>query len=56
MSKLQEKIDLYTSEVEKLGLGLNAELLAVPNLIVERDAALKCLELLKNAIESKATN
>jgi small subunit ribosomal protein S1 len=28
MSKLQEKIDLYTSEVEKLGLGLNAELLA----------------------------
>ncbi len=28
MSKLQEKIDLYTSEVEKLGLGLNADLLA----------------------------
>ncbi len=28
MSKLQEKIDLYTSEVEKLGLGLNTELLA----------------------------
>jgi len=28
MSKLQEKIDLYQSEVEKLGLGLNAELLA----------------------------
>ena len=28
MSKLQEKIDLYTSEVEKLGLGLNVELLA----------------------------
>ena len=28
MSKLQEKIDLYSSEVEKLGLGLNAELLA----------------------------
>ena len=26
MSKLQEKIDLYTSEVEKLGLGLNADL------------------------------
>ncbi len=28
MSKLQEKIDLYQSEVEKLGLGLDAELLA----------------------------
>ncbi len=28
MSKLQEKIELYTSEAEKLGLGLNAELLA----------------------------
>ncbi len=28
MSKLQEKIDLYQSEVEKLGLGLNADLLA----------------------------
>ena len=28
MSKLQEKIDLYSSEVEKLGLGLNADLLA----------------------------
>ena len=28
MSKLQEKIELYTGEVEKLGLGLNAELLA----------------------------
>ena len=28
MSKLQEKIDQYQSEVEKLGLGLNAELLA----------------------------
>ena len=28
MSKLQEKIDLYSKEVEKLGLGLNAELLA----------------------------
>lgn len=27
MSKLQEKIELYTSEAEKLGLGLNAELL-----------------------------
>jgi small subunit ribosomal protein S1 len=28
MSKLQEKIELYTSEAEKLGLGLNTELLA----------------------------
>jgi len=28
MSKLQEKIDLYTAEAEKLGLGLNVELLA----------------------------
>ena len=28
MSKLQEKIELYTNEAEKLGLGLNAELLA----------------------------
>ena len=28
MSKLQEKINLYTSEVEKLGLNLNADLLA----------------------------
>jgi len=28
MSKLQEKIDLYQGEVEKLGLGLNADLLA----------------------------
>ena len=28
MSKLQEKIDLYTSEVEKLGLKLNKDLLA----------------------------
>jgi len=28
MSKLQEKIELYTSEAEKLGLGLNVELLA----------------------------
>ena len=28
MSKLQEKIELYSSEAEKLGLGLNAELLA----------------------------
>ena len=28
MSKLEEKIELYTSEAEKLGLGLNAELLA----------------------------
>ena len=28
MSKLQEKIELYTSEAEKLGLGLNADLLA----------------------------
>ncbi len=28
MSKLQEKIELYTSEVEKLGLGLDVNLLA----------------------------
>ena len=28
MSKLQEKIDLYTSEVEKLGLKINTDLLA----------------------------
>ena len=28
MSKLQEKIELYTSEVEKLGLGLDIKLLA----------------------------
>ena len=28
MSKLQEKIELYSNEAEKLGLGLNAELLA----------------------------